>query len=66
MFPRSIILGLALVVATTGAAQAQGSPGNMNCDSTVDGLDVAPFVLAMIAPSEYEAAYPACELSYAD
>jgi len=44
MFPRSIILGLALVVATTGAALAQLSPGDMNCDGTVNGNDIALFV----------------------
>ena len=44
MFPRFIILGLVLVVATVGAAQAQVSRGDINCDGVVNGLDVAPFV----------------------
>jgi formylglycine-generating enzyme len=44
MYSRSIILGLALVVAMVGAAQAQVSPGDMNCDGVVDGLDIAPFI----------------------
>jgi formylglycine-generating enzyme required for sulfatase activity len=44
MLSRSIFLGFALVVATVGAAQAQVSLGDMNCDGRVDGLDVQPFV----------------------
>jgi formylglycine-generating enzyme required for sulfatase activity len=66
VFPRLITLGLSLVMALTGAMQAAVSPGDMNCDGTKDGLDVAPFVLALIAPSGYETAYPDCELSNAD
>lgn len=65
MHPRTI-LGLALVMATTVATQAQAAPGDMNCDNTVDGLDVGPLVLALIEPSAYEAAYPGCQLSYGD
>ena len=39
MLPRNIIMGLAVVIGVTGLAQAQVSPGDMNCDGTVDGLD---------------------------
>jgi len=67
MFPRFIILGLAFVVmATLGVTPAQAAPGDMNCDSLVDGLDVAAFVLAVIDPSGYAAAYPDCQLTNAD
>lgn len=44
MYSRSILMGLALVVAATGLAQAQVSPGDMNCDGSVNGLDVPLFV----------------------
>jgi formylglycine-generating enzyme len=66
MSPRFFILGLALVVTTVGAPQARALPGDLNCDTVVDGLDVGPFVLALIDPSGYGAAYPGCPLSNAD
>jgi formylglycine-generating enzyme required for sulfatase activity len=34
----------AVVLACASGTQAQVSPGDMNCDGTVDGSDVAPFV----------------------
>lgn len=43
-----------------------GPRGQMNCDSSVDGLDVAPFVLALTSPVDYETAYPACDLHNGD
>ena len=46
---RHSILVLALVVATTGLAQAQLSPGDMNCDGVVNGLDVQPFVDCLLS-----------------
>lgn len=33
-----------MATAAVGSAQAQLSPGDMNCDGVADGLDVAPFV----------------------
>lgn len=38
-----------------------GPRGQMNCDGSVDGLDVAPFVLALTSPVDYEDAYPGCD-----
>ncbi len=63
---RSIILGIAVVVAASVPSPAQAAPGDMNCDALVNGLDIGPFVLALHDPSGYAAAYPGCELSNAD
>ncbi|MCG3129067.1 MAG: hypothetical protein CHACPFDD_03976 [Phycisphaerae bacterium] len=40
--------------------------GDMNCDSSRDGFDVAPFVLALSDSVAYEAAYPDCDIALAD
>ena len=66
MFPRFIILTLALVVAAIGQTPAHAVPGDLNCDGAVDGSDVGAFALAVIAPSGYQAAYPGCHLSNGD
>lgn len=47
-----------VVLACVCVTQAEGAPGDLNCDTTVNGLDVSAFVLALIDPSGYEAAYP--------
>lgn len=41
-------------------------PGDMNCDGRVDQLDVDAFVLALLDPAAYTAAYPYCSLSRGD
>ncbi len=40
--------------------------GDMNCDCTINGLDVAPFVLALLNSSAYEVAHPDCEILHGD
>lgn len=35
--------------------------GDMNCDDVVDLLDVAPFVLALINPDDYNLQHPTCD-----
>jgi hypothetical protein len=40
--------------------------GDLNCDGIVNGLDITAFVLAMIDPAGYAAAYPGCRSSHAD
>jgi hypothetical protein len=40
--------------------------GDMNCDSSVNLADVDPFVLALISPDEYAAAFPGCDLQHAN
>ena len=42
-FTRCVIVGLA-VAAGVRSAQAQLTPGDMNCDGAADGADIAPFV----------------------
>ena len=63
---RSIIVGVALVLAATPAAQVQAAPGDLNCDGAKNGLDVGPFVLAVLDPWAYQEAYPNCPWSNAD
>jgi hypothetical protein len=40
--------------------------GDLNCDGTVTTADVAPFVMALISPSDYIQAFPNCNLFLAD
>jgi hypothetical protein len=40
--------------------------GDLNCDDVVGPLDVDPFVLALIDPAAYAAAYPDCDIRSAD
>jgi hypothetical protein len=41
-------------------------PGDMNCDGTLNGFDIDPFVLALTDPTAYAVAYPICMRSLAD
>lgn len=43
-FARCVIVGWALAAVGVRSAQAQLSPGDMNCDGLSDGADIAPFV----------------------
>lgn len=40
--------------------------GDMNCDGSVDILDINPFTLALSDPAAYDAAYPNCNRNNAD
>jgi len=40
--------------------------GDLNCDGAVDTGDIDAFVLAVVNPTGYTAAYPGCDLSRAD
>ncbi len=40
--------------------------GDMNCDGVVNVFDIDPFVLAIVDPTGYAAAWPQCELAHAD
>ncbi len=40
--------------------------GDMNCDTTLDGGDIAPFVEALVAPAQYIADHPDCNVHLAD
>lgn len=39
---------------------------DLNCDGQANGLDVGPFVLALLDPAAYSAAFPNCNSSFAD
>ncbi|MBN2561627.1 MAG: hypothetical protein JXQ75_11925 [Phycisphaerae bacterium] len=41
-------------------------PGDMNCDGALDGLDVQPFVLAVLDPTQYGLDFPACRIDNGD
>ncbi len=58
-----VALGVFVCVAGT---QAQASPGDMNGDTVVDGLDVDAFVMAMLDPPGYALAYPLGDWNDAD
>jgi hypothetical protein len=47
--------------ATLGFGQS-----TLDCDGALNGFDIAPFVLAMISVTEYQAAYPGCNLDNVD
>ena len=40
--------------------------GDLNCDGTVNGLDVQPFVLVQVDPGAYPTNYPTCNPYRAD
>ncbi|MGD8452078.1 MAG: hypothetical protein PVJ57_09695 [Phycisphaerae bacterium] len=40
--------------------------GDMNCDGTVNNFDIAPFVMALSNPTNYETQYPTCDRYLAD
>lgn len=40
--------------------------GDMNCDTLVDNSDIDAFVLALLDPAGYHAAFPACDILNAD
>lgn len=40
--------------------------GATNCDGWIDRVDVAPFILALLNPDEYDKQYPDCDLAAAD
>lgn len=42
------------------------SPGDVNCDGSVNGLDVQAFATAILDPGGYAAAYPGCNILNAD
>jgi len=43
-----------------------GLLGDMNCDGSVDGFDIQPFVLALTDPAGYANQYPDCDINNAD
>jgi hypothetical protein len=46
--------------------ECQGLRADLNCDGAVNALDIDPFVLALVDPAGYAAAYPGCTVLNAD
>jgi predicted outer membrane repeat protein len=40
--------------------------GDLNCDGSINGYDIDPFVLALTDPAAYAAAFPGCDYMLAD
>jgi hypothetical protein len=40
--------------------------GDLNCDGTVNGFDIDPFVVALGSQAAYESTYPDCDFYLAD
>ena len=40
--------------------------GDMNCDATVNALDIEPFLVALFDPANYVGRYPDCNILLAD
>jgi len=41
-------------------------PGDMNCDCQVNGLDIQPFVFAVLDPGTFSSAFPGCDILHGD
>jgi hypothetical protein len=41
-------------------------PGDSNCDGAVNAFDIDPFILALVDPVAYQAAFPNCNILNAD
>jgi len=46
--------------------QVRVTPGDLNCDGTVNAFDIDPFILALTDPSAYAETYPDCAVINAD
>jgi hypothetical protein len=60
---RAALVGFAL--AGAGLANAF-QPGDLNCDGTLNGYDIDPFVLALTDPAVYAQQFPTCDYMLAD
>lgn len=62
--------GAGVAAVDMGAYEYQGGPqyavGDLNCDGTTDVFDIDPFVMTLLDPEGYAAAFPACNASLAD
>lgn len=47
-------------------APAGDLPGDVNCDNVVDVYDINVFVMTIVDPAGYAAAYPGCDIMLAD
>ena len=61
-----VLVATAFAAVGSLASPAMAQRGDVNCDGAVDANDIAPFVLALIDPDAYAAAYPNCDINRAD
>ena len=40
--------------------------GDVNCDGTINALDIEPFLVALFEPGQYSARFPNCDIELAD
>ncbi|MGH6961312.1 MAG: hypothetical protein ACREE7_12565, partial [Dongiaceae bacterium] len=50
----------------THQIDVRGLAGDANCDGEVNNFDIDPFVLALLDPVAYQAAFPDCDIDHAD
>lgn len=62
----SIVFDTNPAISTNAVTLTVRVLGDLNCDGVLDGRDIQPFVLALMDPVAYAAAYPNCEASLAD
>ncbi|HWL91969.1 MAG TPA: hypothetical protein VNT79_00395, partial [Phycisphaerae bacterium] len=61
-----IATGSSVDANLNGAPDECEIPGDLNCDGAFDTQDIEPFVLALIDPVEYDAAFEDCNILNAD
>ena len=54
------------VAITYNVAPSPCARGDMNCDGLLNAFDIDPFVLALVTPEQYAAAFPDCLIERAD
>ena len=50
----------------TSTPKTVDQSGDLNCDCTVNALDIEPFLVALFDPGSYPGQYPECDINLAD
>ena len=50
----------------TVVTSAVFAPGDLNCDRSINALDIEPFLVALFDPESYAGQYPDCDINLAD
>ncbi|MGD8452604.1 MAG: C1 family peptidase [Phycisphaerae bacterium] len=64
--PRTLVMTNTKIVYAHFVEGQGTSPGDLNCDGTIDNFDISPFVLALTNPEGYAEQYPDCNLLNGD